>query len=463
MRRSVVLRALAALVTLQACTAEPSLEVETGPVAASGAALAPPFDPLACTLGSECARWGELIAPPEVPASECVPLDGAVRPMAWHALTGRVPCAFGSCRLMDAQIVAEPNGQLLAVSRIELPSTMVRGREVGLWLARYGRDGSVAGSTLWDFAIPPPGVEVQRHASLLSDASGDPLLVSARAVLPADAPRPLTVARLAGRTRPVPKAPSVSTPPARAERAAIGGRGQLLVASVHQLSDQPDAADDRPLDALFRPLYPQRALLALHDRHGRLLWNRPWLAGDASTEIDALHMGRDGQITVRVAADRGPLLGSTVARLDREGRVLWQRHVAEHRFTVQSAVDQQGNVYVLSTRWGFDAFETRFERLDAAGRSTGAWALAALGFNLELHAGVDRVWITARTDVGTGSELWTIPFDAGSVTCQGGERYAWADAWEDFFDGALVLVESETSELYIANSRLVAKVAGGMP
>jgi len=461
MRESRWLRVVALCAALQACGGgERAPGGDEDGSALSAAALAASFDPLACTLRRECTRWGELTSDPPVEASACAPLEGEVRPFAWHVLTGggQVPCAFGSCRLLDAQLARDPGGGVLAMSRVELPSTMARGREVGLWFARYAADGARAGSALWDFAIPPPGIEVQRRASLVNDASGDVLLASARSLLPADALRPLTLAPIAGRKAPAVKPPRASTPPSRGELVALGPKGELLVASTHRLSDERIPDEELDWDSIFMPLYPQRAALTLHDGRGRVLWNRPWVSEDASTAIRAVHMGADGQITVRVAADRGPLHGSAIARLDRDGRVLWQRHVAEGSYEQQSAVDAQGNVYVLSTRW-WDEIEATLERIDSSGHRTGFWSLTAVGFTFELNAGHGRVWLTSRTDVGLGSELWAFAFAPESTGCAG-ERYGWPGDFLDLFDGVLVLVEDESSGVYIANSRLVAKLGG---
>jgi len=431
---------------LQACSDDGRLVSETDRVSASSDALSRHFDPLVCTLGDECERWGELIAEPAAEASVCEPLGGDVLLPEWQTTVAGVPCAFGSCPTLDVQLAPEPGGTLLAMFRVELPSTLVRGREAGLWLARYNADGSHAGSQPWDFAIPPPGVEVRRHAQLLNDASGDPVLASARAVLPGDAARPLTIAKVGGRKEPKPRAPSVETPSSRAQRTAIGPNGELLVVSAHAIADQ------------------QRAVLTLHDRRGRVVWNRPWLDGDAATAIGAVHIDAAKRITVQVWAGDPWDGGSSIARLDEQGRVLWQRPIGGINTSLQSVVDDEGNVYVLTSAW-LDELEVRLERFDVNGQSTAAWSLAQVGFTLELHRGRQGVWITNRTDVGSGSELWLLPFDAqsgASSACEG-RRYAWSADWMDFYNGVMVLTETEQSEVYVANNRAILKLAGGAP
>ncbi|HMI93911.1 MAG TPA: hypothetical protein VK509_21200, partial [Polyangiales bacterium] len=58
-----------------------------------------------------------------------------------------------------------------------------------------------------------------------------------------------------------------------------------------------------------------------------------------------------------------------------------------------------------------------------------------------------------------GAELWVMPFTAQSTDCAG-QRYGWSGDWEDFFDGQLALAADHESNLYVANSRLVAKLGG---
>jgi hypothetical protein len=337
--------------------------------------------------------------------------------------------------------------------RLELPSPMARGREAGLWLARYDAAGTNAGSQLWDFAIPPPGVEVQRHAQLLHDASGDAVMALGRAVLPRDEAWPLRLAKITGRKQPKPRASNVETPESRGRRAVIGPDDQLLVASAHPVASDPDA-----------PWPSERVALTLHDRRGRVLWNRPWPETDGWTTIQALSMDGAGAITVQVLASAGELPGISILRLDRNGRVTWRRFIADTSVEVQSVVGGDGNLYVLSLSW-LDMPESRLERFDALGRSTGAWSLAQLGFSQELHAGRQGAFITNRTDMGAGPELWVLPFDGATVAtsaCEG-QRYAWPGGWESLFISGPVLAESERAEVYVANTELVMKLAEVAP
>jgi hypothetical protein len=266
-----------------------------------------------------------------------------------------------------------------------------------------------------------------------------------------------------GRQEPRLRKSGISTPESRAERVAIGPNDDLAVASLHRISDLPNDPFEQPWDAVFRPEYPQRAVLTLHDRRGRVLWNRPWLSSEASTQINAVHVDAAGWITVQVSADAGPLSGTTVARLDGAGKVLWQRLIGDHRFTVQSAIDAAGNLYTLAWHLDFESPEVRLERFDTHGRSTGAWSLAQLWGAPELHSGRDGIWVTHRTDVGLGAELWVFSFDSATAVGCPGRRYAWAHDVLAFFTGTLQLVEAAGEGVYVASSGWVSKLEGNVP
>jgi hypothetical protein len=417
------------------------LELEHDGINARIEALAAPFDPLICTLGEECERWGDSIVTPAAEAFACAPLSGALQPPLWDVALAGVPCPFGLCAALEVQLVHESAGSLLAMLSVQQPEPMFRMPEAGLWLARYAGDGALLGARLWDFAIPPPGIEVRRHARLL-DAGDGARLATARTVLPGDAPQPLAWVAIGGTSEPKPRGARVTTPVLHPGQAAAGPNGVTLLGSLHE--DAEGSA---------------RSVMTLLDRHGRVLWNRPWSAG---AYLQALHVDGAGRVAALLWGDGVQVL----ARLDSEGRVLWQRVVASADAELRSQIDDAGNVYVLATLWD-EAYAVTLERIDALGESTAAWSLEQLGSMHELHRGRQGVWLTARNgfDLGVDLELDLLPFGPELAAGEGctGSRSAWSGTWDDFVLAPLALAESAAGEVYAAHPRMIFKLVGGAP
>jgi hypothetical protein len=224
------------------------------------------------------------------------------------------------------------------------------------------------------------------------------------------------------------------------------------------VSDQPNDPNEIPWDAVFRPEYPQRAVLTLHDRHGRQLWSRPWLAGDASTEIEGLRTDSLGRITVLVAIDRGPTNGSVLAQLDRQGRVLWQRLVVDPTRSARLASDGLGNVFVMSSL-SFEEPGVLIRRFDRDGHNPAAWKVPLFG-SPSFNDGAGKVWLSSFAD-GPELELWTLPLSADGPSCEG-QRYAWPQQLDSFFS-IPTLVESEAGDVFCGTSLTIAKLSGGTP
>lgn len=431
-------------------------QVASTEVASATEALVGELDPFTCTLGAACEDWGELIDVPSVVATECEPRGAVQLAPAWYTKLDGIPCPLGRCAMStiaSVDILLERDGSLLTLYPVALPSPMQLAREGGLWLTRHDANGSQLGSRLWDFAIPPPGVEVRRHAQLLSDAQGDAMLVAARATFPRDERWPVTVATIGGQGAPKPREPRAQTPAYRASayQSAFGPRGELLVGTLHTTDLE------------------QRVVLTLFDRRGRLLWNRPWLSAASWTELRALHIDADGGVLVQLLDSfDGPWSEgfTTIARLDGEGNVQWRRQIEDAQTVVQSSFDAAGNVYALSTTWGLDSLEARLERIDRFGQNTGAWSFSDLGFGAaEVLPGQDGAFVVVREEVELGLVLSLVPFSsdmAAGAACPS-TSYSWPGTLDDFFSHTTALAESPGGDVYAAFGPVTLKLQGGAP
>jgi hypothetical protein len=326
-------------------------------------ALAHALESAECTLGDECERWGPLIEDDGGVAATCLASTEPPTPPVWYRLLSDaflpdVPCPFGRCRVYDQQLTLDADGSLITLAAVDLPSRMWSGKEGGLWFTRHAPGGALLSSVLWDFSVPPPGIYIERHAALLRDRTGHALFVSSRAVMPFDAPRPLSAHGFSRAARPAGPA-LFSTPSGWGVSAALGASGDWVVASQRT----PAAGESQT--SVIR-----------YGRQGRALWNRTW---PAYTTIEA----------VQVTPDRATLVLArsletrerTLYKLDERGVVSWRRTtsrevVGNWQEPTRVAASKDGAIYVAVLVEAEDfTVRVRVQKLAPNGQRTAAWLL----------------------------------------------------------------------------------------
>jgi hypothetical protein len=306
------------------------------------------LDEEACTLGTECERWGESIQEAELPTAACAATTISPLAMAWVQPLSDIACPFGRCTLYRQQLTLDADGTLVTLGNVQLPSQHGTGQEGGLWLTRHTPSGVPLATGLWDFSVPPPGIELERNGALLRDGSGRALFVSSRAVLPFDAARALSARTLSRGSRLAPSSSQFSTAAGWGVSAALGPAGEWVVASLRT----------RPARASVTRFTPQ----------GRISWRRTWPVG---SEVQTVQVAPDQAIIALVFE---PSSGEYVVyKLDPSGTVQWRRAVGGRFEASKLAVDAAGLIYIVRSIW--DAFpgEVRILQLDAAGHAVVQW------------------------------------------------------------------------------------------
>jgi hypothetical protein len=319
------------------------------------------LDSSECTLGDECERWGPLIEDSGGVEATCRASAEPPTPPVWHQLLSDAfppdaPCPFGRCSVYDQQLTLDADGSLITLAIVDLPSQTWSGREGGLWFTRHARGGALLSSVLWDFSVPPPGIYVERHGALLRDRTGHALFVSSRAVMPFDAPRPLSARGFSRAARP--SGPALfSTPSGWGVGAALGPSGDWVVAS------QRTAAAGELQTSVTR-----------FGRHGRALWNRTW---PAYTTIETIQATPDRAILV--LAHSLETRERTLYKLDERGIVAWRRItsrdvVGNWQEPTHVAASKDGSLYVAVLAEADDfSVRIRVQKLAPSGQRTAAW------------------------------------------------------------------------------------------
>jgi hypothetical protein len=312
---------------------------------------------LACTLGAECDRWGQLIEDDGGTEQACIVEPEPPTPIVWYRVLPDLNCPFGRCVLYEQQLTLDADGSLITLGSVQMPSQDWRS-EGGLWFTRYGRGGEPLDSVLWDFSVPPPGIDVARHGALLRDRAGRAVFVSSRAVLPFDAARPLQASRFARGARPATAEPFFSTPKGWGTIAAFGPAGEWVVASQHT------AAAGGPQASLTR-----------YGRQGRMSWSRTWPEGST---IEEVHVTSDRDILV-LTADLSAF-ARILYKLDERGRVAWRRVVSAFGDITHVAAASDGAIHlaVLSNGELFPSLHVQI--LDTSGQGATSWQLSDDGW-----------------------------------------------------------------------------------
>lgn len=358
----------------------------------------------ACTLGAECERWGDWIVESEQPSASCASTSATATAMAWVQPLSSPTCPFGQCSLYGQQLILDADGTLVTLGEVELPSQHGTGQEGGLWLTRHTSSGMPLAIGLWDFSVPPPGVEVERHGALLRDAGGRALFVTSRAVLPFDAQRSLTARTLSRGHRIAPSSSVFSTPQGWGVSAAIGPTGEWVVSSLRTR--------------------PARASVARFTASGRLSWRRTWPEG---SEVRSVHVAADQSIVALVLEADGS--GFAAYNLNARGVLQWRRRLGSQFDGTQLMVDAAGSTFVVRTLQADFSGEVRVVELDAAGRAVVQWLLPDPFFFASPKVTVDEAGRAALALINFGDDLsasvdW---LELGGGTCAR-TKYAWPPA-----------------------------------
>lgn len=348
-------------------------------VACSGSAARPhtpdaghvAFDPEHCSVPGGCDDAEPQPEPAPTNVELCDLPKGEPKPVAWSHPLQSVPCPLGECDLFDPQPAAADNGDLVALASAAY-DTRYGALEGGVALLRYAATGEPRGQALWDFVATPLRAAIERHAALLATDTGQLLYASARNVWPADEPRALTLSELTTDDPPRTRAPLFTSERTRPIVAAVGG-GAVLVASAHHAPSPFDKAIHPSSNTQDEPIPHLTLTLFDHDGHAR--WNRTWPDDASARRVLALHLDAQSRSTVaiRVANVQGAHV--SVLQLNADGRVRWQRTLAQGSALMQAAVDASGNVYVLSVRSELlpQRDIERIELFDADGHGKLAW------------------------------------------------------------------------------------------
>ena len=449
------------LVVLNACDAG---ERAVAPRADGGPSAE--FDPESCTVPDNCDDTSHVIDSASADVEDCPTADVPTRGLLWQQELHDVSCPLGTCRLEPVQLAPEPDGGVIVIaSALYYTSTYIP-VEGGIAALRCSATGELTAQALWDFHVVPQDITIERRPSLLTDASGQLLYASARAIMPADRPRSLTIAPLAADESPRTLAPRFKSAATRPSLVRFGPSGDVLVVSA-QRTDAP--VEPAGSDGWWAR-WGVRASVTLFDQHGHARWNRVWPAHEQSTRIDAAHIDDQGNVTLLIRANMEPGHGSRVVQLARDGSMRWQRLVPGGSGFSDLAVASDGSAYVYHrSAQTTDPPPRLVERLDKDGQSTHVWSLPSsnqVSAHLSEGAG-GQIWVTLKGITAAGAhELRVLSFD-GSNACSESARYEWPTSFSlgGSETDVVALVARDDATAYISSRHLFGQLdtGGGAP
>lgn len=314
----------------------------------------------------------------------------------WMNVIEQADCPLPPCYLFSPQLAEAPDGSVSIAAKVTMGDTGgTFPAESGFWFARYTAEGNLLKQDFINFAIPSPSAYMEYTPSLAVDSQGTTFLAVLSQLHPddqvaEDGELSVYKYRSDGELQGVPITRygvryARMYMLAHASSIFVDPEDNLILVSHYRNREAPDPPESE--DPAMHEEYPPatRVDITKYNRNGNLIWNQSGLnQGATSTTIGELSFDAAGNMIVPVyqiyADEQAPRW--TIARLDRDGNVVWTRVLANPQSgsigQVHVVVSGDGNISVvnlLMSEFG-DVTNVFIDNFDATGGATWSWELS---------------------------------------------------------------------------------------